>query len=65
LGLYRVQDKTKEEFVKNAVRVKMQCRHFSIACHATTDVNVASNDYFFDLNIVFRVRFSLKGIQTI
>ncbi len=28
MGVYRVEETTKEEFVANAVQVEMQCRHF-------------------------------------
>jgi hypothetical protein len=31
LGVYKVEETTKEEFVTNAVQVEMQCRHFYIA----------------------------------
>jgi len=35
LGVYRVQEITKEEFVANAVQVEMQHRHLYITRHAT------------------------------
>jgi hypothetical protein len=34
LGVYRVQELTKEEFVTNAIQVEMQCRHLHTARHA-------------------------------
>jgi hypothetical protein len=40
LGVYRVQDKTKEEFVANAIQVNMQSHHFYTARHATKAINV-------------------------
>jgi hypothetical protein len=39
LGVYRVEETTKEEFVANAVQVEMQRRHFYIVCHATRAAN--------------------------
>jgi len=42
LGVYKVQDQTKEELVANAVQVEMQCRHFYIACHATKAANATA-----------------------
>jgi hypothetical protein len=39
LGVYRVQDKTKEEFVANAIQVEMQCRHFYTVRHPAKAVN--------------------------
>jgi len=41
LGVYRVEETTKEEFVSNAVQVEMQCRHFYIVHHAAMAKNVA------------------------
>jgi hypothetical protein len=41
LGVYRVQDQTKAQFVANAVQVEMQRRHFYIARHATKATNAA------------------------
>jgi hypothetical protein len=38
LGVYRVQETTKEEFVANAVQVEMQHRHFYIARHTTSAI---------------------------
>jgi hypothetical protein len=35
VGVYRVQNITKEEFVTNVVQVEMQCRHLYIVCHPT------------------------------
>jgi len=34
LGVYRVHDQTKAQFVANAVQVEMQRRHFYTAHHA-------------------------------
>ncbi len=42
LGVYRVEETTKEEFVANAVQVEMQRRHFYIACHATRAANATA-----------------------
>jgi hypothetical protein len=39
LGVYRVQDTTKEEFVVNAIHVEMQCYHLYIVCHAERVAN--------------------------
>jgi hypothetical protein len=39
LGVYRVKETTKEEFVTNAVQVEMQCRHFYIARHVAKATN--------------------------
>jgi len=42
LGVYKVQDQTKEEFVANAVQVEMQHRHFYIAHHAAKATNATT-----------------------
>jgi hypothetical protein len=42
LGVYRVQDKIKEEFVTNAVHVEMQRRHFYTVRHGAKVVNGAT-----------------------
>jgi hypothetical protein len=42
LGVYRVQDQTKAQFVANAVQVEMQRRHFYTAHHAAKAANVAT-----------------------
>jgi hypothetical protein len=42
LGVYRVQDQTKAQFVANAVHVEMQRRHLYTAHHATKVANVAA-----------------------
>jgi hypothetical protein len=39
LGVYKVKEITKEEFVANAVQVEMQCQHFYTLCHATKATN--------------------------
>jgi hypothetical protein len=39
LGVYKVEETTKEEFVTNVVQVEMQGRHFYITCHATKVVS--------------------------
>jgi hypothetical protein len=36
LGVYRVKETTKEEFVTNAVQVEMQRHHLYIARHVAT-----------------------------
>jgi len=41
LGVYRVEETTKEKFVTNAVQVEMQRRHFYTARHAAKVANVA------------------------
>jgi len=41
LGIYRVQEITKEEFVVNVVQVEMQRCHMYNTHHATRVVNVA------------------------
>jgi len=40
LGIYRVQEITKEEFVANVVQVEMQRCHMYTTHHATKVVNV-------------------------
>jgi len=42
LGVYRVQDQTKAQFVANVVQVEMQRRHFYTARHATKTANAAA-----------------------
>jgi ribosomal protein L32 len=42
LGIYRVHDQTKAQFVANAVQVEMQCHHFYIAHHATKATNATA-----------------------
>jgi hypothetical protein len=42
LGVYRVHDQTKAQFVANAVQVEMQRRHFYIAHHAAKAANVVA-----------------------
>jgi hypothetical protein len=42
LGVYRVQDQTKAQFVANAVQVEMQHRHFYTARHAAKVAKVAN-----------------------
>jgi len=42
LGVYRVQDRTKAQFVANAVQVEMQCCHFYTVHHAAKALNVAA-----------------------
>jgi hypothetical protein len=42
LGVYRVQEKTNEEFVANAIQVEMQCRHLYIDRHATKVANATT-----------------------
>ncbi len=39
LGVYRVQDQTKAQFVINAVQVEMQRRHFYTVHHVTKVAN--------------------------
>jgi len=39
LGVYRVQEITKEEFVANVVQVEMQHRHLYTPCQATKATN--------------------------
>jgi hypothetical protein len=39
LGVYRVQDQTKAQFVANAVQVEMQRCHFYITRHAAKAAN--------------------------
>jgi hypothetical protein len=40
LGVYRVEETIKDDFVANAIQVEMQCRHFYITCHAARAANV-------------------------
>jgi hypothetical protein len=42
LGVYKVQDQTKAQFVANVVQVEMQRRHFYITHHAAKAANVAT-----------------------
>jgi hypothetical protein len=39
LGVYRVEETIKEEFVANVVQVEMQCHHFYTARHETRAAN--------------------------
>jgi hypothetical protein len=39
LGVYRVHDQTKAQFVANAVQVEMQRRHFYTTHHAAKAAN--------------------------
>jgi hypothetical protein len=41
LGVYRVEETIKENFVANAVQVEMQRRHFYTLRHALKAANVA------------------------
>ncbi len=45
MGVYRVQDITKEEFVANAIQVEMQCHHLYNVHHAARATN-ATNAYW-------------------
>jgi hypothetical protein len=40
LGVYKVQGKTKEKLIINAIHVQMQCHHLYIVCHAVKATNV-------------------------
>jgi hypothetical protein len=42
LGVYRVQDQTKAQFVANAVQVQMQRRHFYTVHHVAKAANAAA-----------------------
>jgi len=42
LGVYRVQDQTKAQFVANAIQVEMQRCHFYTTHHAAKVANVAA-----------------------
>jgi hypothetical protein len=42
LGVYKVEETIKENFVANAIKVEMQCRHFYIFRHATKVGNAAT-----------------------
>ncbi len=39
MGIYRVEETTKEKFVANVVQVEMQHCHFYTFCHASKDAN--------------------------
>ncbi len=41
MGVYKVQEITKEEFVTNVIQVEMQRHHLYTACHATRVTNAA------------------------
>jgi len=42
LGVYKVQDQTKAQFVATVVQVEMQRRHFYTARHAGNAANAAT-----------------------
>ncbi len=42
LGVYKVHDQTKAQFVANAVQVEMQRRHFYTTHHAAKVTNAAA-----------------------
>jgi hypothetical protein len=42
LGVYRVEETTKEKFVANVVQVEMQRRHFYTFRHGAKATNVAA-----------------------
>jgi len=42
LGVYRVEEITKEEFIANVVQVEIQRRHFYTTRHAARAANVAT-----------------------
>jgi hypothetical protein len=42
LGVYKVKETTKEEFVANAVQVEMQHHHFYIIHHAARATNATT-----------------------
>jgi hypothetical protein len=42
LGVYRVQDQIKAQFVANVVQVEMQRRHFYTTHHATKVANAVA-----------------------
>ncbi len=42
LGVYRVEEIIKEEFVTNAIQVEMQHRHFYIVRHAARAANATA-----------------------
>jgi len=44
LGVYKIQETRKEEFVANAVQVEMQHHQFYILCHVVKATN-ATTDY--------------------
>jgi len=39
LGVYRVEEITKEEFITNAIQVEMQHHHFYTFCHVVKATN--------------------------
>jgi len=42
LGVYKVQETTKEEFATNAIQVEMQHRHFYTTRHAARVANATT-----------------------
>jgi len=42
LGVYKVQDQTKAQFVTNALQVEMQRRHFYTSHHAANVANAVA-----------------------
>ncbi len=42
MGVYKVEETTKEEFVANAVQVEMQRHHFYTTCHVTKVASVTT-----------------------
>ncbi len=45
MGVYKVQETTKEKFVANAVHVEMQRHHLYIVVHASKAANAAYATY--------------------
>ncbi len=42
LGVYKIQDQTKAQFVANAIQVEMQRRHFYTTHHAAKVANATA-----------------------
>jgi hypothetical protein len=42
LGVYKVEETIKEEFVANAIQVEMQCHHFYTTRHAIRAANATA-----------------------
>jgi hypothetical protein len=61
LGVYKVEETTKEEFVANVVQIEMQHRHFYTSRHATRATNAVAayriKCEIIDINMVYGFHF--------
>ncbi len=56
MGVYKIKETTKEEFVINIVQVKMQCHHFYTTHHATKAVNAT---------VTYRTKHGIENIDMV